>query len=81
MLVELKPLESLKPYDKNPRKNDGAVDAVIKSITEFGWRQPIVVDADNVIVVGHTRYKAAQRLGVDKVPMHVASDLWPEKKP
>ena len=79
MLIELKPVESLKPYDKNPRKNDSAVDAVIKSITEFGWRQPIVVDGDGVIVVGHTRWKAAQRLGLAQVPVHVATDLSPEK--
>src|SRR5690606_29121073 len=67
------------PYEKNPRLNDDAVDAVARSIEQFGFRQPIVVDRDGVIVVGHTRWKAAQKLGIDKVPVHVAHDLSPEK--
>ena len=52
--------------------NDDAVDAVAGSIKEFGFRQPIVVDAEGVIVCGHTRWKAAQKLGLEKVPVHVA---------
>ena len=63
MLIELRPLTSIHPYDKNPRINDDAVDAVMASLREFGFRQPIVVDADGVIICGHTRFKAAQRLG------------------
>jgi ParB-like chromosome segregation protein Spo0J len=74
MLVELRSPDSIKPYDRNPRLNDSAVDAVARSITEFGFRQPIVVDSDDVIVVGHTRWKAAQQLGLSKVPVHVATD-------
>jgi DNA modification methylase len=79
MKIELKPLTSVKPYDKNPRLNDDAVDAVAASIREFGFRQPIVVDADGVIICGHTRYKAAQKLGLGQVPVHVATDLTPEQ--
>src|SRR6266850_5402731 len=77
MNIELRPINQIKPYDKNPRHNDEAVDAVAASITEFGFRQPIVVDGDGVIVVGHTRYKAAQKLGMEEVPVHVATDLTP----
>lgn len=73
------PLADLKPYVKNPRKNDGAVDAVAKSIEQFGFKIPIVIDADNVIVCGHTRYKAAQKLGLDSVPCVVADDLSSEQ--
>jgi DNA modification methylase len=75
MLVELRPLGSIRPYPGNPRRNDHAVDAVAKSIQEFGFRQPIVVDADDVIVVGHTRLKAALKLGLAEVPVHVAVGL------
>lgn len=77
MLVEDRPLESIKPYPNNPRVNDDAVDAVAASIREFGFRQPLVVDEDNVIVVGHTRYKAALKLGLATVPVHVAVGLTP----
>ncbi|MFM7930163.1 MAG: ParB N-terminal domain-containing protein, partial [Pirellula sp.] len=55
------------------------VDAVASSIKEFGFRQPIVVDTDGVIICGHTRFKAAQKLGLEKVPIHVATDLTPEQ--
>ncbi len=79
MLIELRPLTSIRAYDKNPRINDDAVDAVAASIREYGFRQPIVVDTDGVIVCGHTRYKAAQKLGLEKVPVHVAKDLTPEQ--
>ncbi len=77
MTIELRPLAEIKPYERNPRINNAAVEAVARSIREFGFRQPIVVDADGVIVVGHTRWKAAQKLGLDKVPVHVAADLTP----
>ncbi len=75
MKIELRPLAEIKPYEKNPRINDAAVDAVAESIQRFGFRQPIVVDADGVIVCGHTRWKAAQKLGLTEVPVHVATDL------
>ena len=77
MLIELRSLTSIRPYDQNPRINDDAVDALVASIREFGFRQPIVVDADGVIICGHTRFKAAQRLGLQQVPVHVAQDLTP----
>src|SRR3990172_9375954 len=79
MKIELRPLAEIKPYEKNPRHNDAAVEAVARSIREFGFRQPIVVDADGIIVVGHTRWKAAVKLVLDKVPVHVARDLTPEQ--
>lgn len=71
-------LEDITPYERNPRKNDAAVDKVAASIREFGFQQPIVCDAAGVIIVGHTRYKAAQKLGLDTVPV-VFADL-PEEK-
>src|SRR5262245_42256396 len=77
MKVEMRKLSEIKPYENNPRLNDAAVDAVAASIREFGFRQPIVVDEDGVIVVGHTRYKAALRLGLETVPVHVATGLTP----
>jgi len=79
MKVELRNLSDIKPYENNPRHNDNAVAAVATSIREFGFRQPIVVDAEGVIVVGHARYKAALQLGLEKVPVHVATDLTPEQ--
>jgi DNA modification methylase len=79
MQVELRPITSIRPYENNPRVNDQAIDAVAASIQEFGFRQPIVVDADGVIIVGHVRYKAALKLGLKKVPVHVARDLTPEQ--
>ncbi len=79
MLVELRPIESIRPYPGNPRRNDAAVDAVAASLQAFGWRQPLVVDEDSVIIVGHTRYKAAVKLGYTQVPVHVAVGLTPEQ--
>jgi DNA modification methylase len=77
MHIELWELSRIRPYDKNPRINDQAVEAVMASLREFGFRQPIVVDAEGVIIVGHTRFKAALRLELAKVPVHVATDLTP----
>ena len=79
MSVELRPLDAVRPYANNPRQNDDAVEAVVESIRRFGFRQPIVVDADGVIVAGHTRFRAAQRLGLATVPVHVATDLTPDE--
>jgi DNA modification methylase len=73
------PIEQVKPYEKNPRKNDGAVASVANSIKEFGWQQPIVCDKDMIIIAGHTRYKAALRLGLDSVPVVVADGLTAEQ--
>ena len=75
MNVTLWPLANIKPYPGNPRHNEQAVDAVARSIQEFGFRQPIVVDEQGVIIVGDSRYKAAQRLGLTEVPVHVATGL------
>ena len=77
MHVEERALSSIRPYENNPRLNDAAVDAVAASIREFGFRQPVVVDEDGVIIVGHTRYKAALKLGLEAVPVHVAVGLSP----
>ncbi len=77
MKIELRKLTDIRPYEKNPRVNVTAVDAVAASIREFGFRQPIVVDGDGVIICGHTRWKAAHKLGLERVPVHVAKDLTP----
>jgi DNA modification methylase len=77
MKIELRKTSAIIPYARNPRQNDGAVAVVAGSIKEFGFRQPIVVDKDGVIVCGHTRWRAAQLLGLDKVPVHVATELTP----
>jgi DNA modification methylase len=77
--VELRTIEAIQPYPGNPRVNDDAVDAVAASLREFGFRQPIVVDAEGIIIAGHTRWKAAKKLGLAKVPVHVATDLTPEQ--
>ena len=74
--VEWWPIERPIPYARNPRiAPEAAVAKVAASLAEYGWRQPIVVDTQGVIVAGHTRLLAAQRLGLAQVPVHVASDL------
>jgi hypothetical protein len=70
---------SLKPYDNNPRKNDNAVERVAESIKAFGFNQPIVVDKHNVVVVGHTRLKAAILLGLNQVPVLIVDKLSDEQ--
>lgn len=80
MTVAMMPVDCLIPYARNPRKNDSAVDAVAASIKEFGFRQPVVVDDDMVILVGHTRVKAAKKLGMIEVPVHVATGLTETQK-
>lgn len=72
-------ISDIKPYPNNPRKNDDAVTATANSIKEFGWQQPIIVDKDNIIIAGHTRYKAAKQLNMDKVPVVVAKNLSKEQ--
>jgi ParB-like chromosome segregation protein Spo0J len=79
MKVEMRRMSDIKPYQSNPRHNDEAVDAVAASIKEFGFRQPLVLDETDVIVVGHTRFKAAKKLGMEFVPVHVAIGLTPEQ--
>jgi DNA modification methylase len=79
MQIEERALDTIRPYDNNPRINDAAVDSVAASIQAFGFNQPLVLDEQGVIIVGHTRYKAAQKLGLKTVPVYVAVGLSPEK--
>ena len=80
MQIEYMNIEELIPYENNPRHNDGdAVDKVAASIKEFGFKNPIIIDKDNVIVAGHTRLKAAKQLGIEKVPTIKVDDLTPEQ--
>lgn len=74
-----KPINEVIPYEKNPRINDNAVPAVMKSIEEFGFKVPIVIDKNGTIVTGHTRLKAAKKFGMKTVPCIVADDLTPEQ--
>lgn len=69
------PISDLKPYENNPRVNDNSIDAVANSIKNFGFKVPLVIDNDSVIVCGHTRLRAAQKLGLESVPCIVADDL------
>lgn len=75
MIVQNIAVDKLIPYARNPRLNDNAVDSVAASIKEFGFLVPIVIDADNVVVAGHTRLKAANKLGLSEVPCIIAEDL------
>lgn len=77
-IIEL-PLDSIVPYARNPRFNESAVDGVAESIKQFGFQQPIVIDKDNVIVAGHTRYKAAKKLGLKTAPCVRTENLTPEQ--
>ncbi|WP_288557754.1 DNA modification methylase [uncultured Lactobacillus sp.] len=79
MKVESRSIDEITPYENNPRNNDQAVGAVANSIKEFGWQQPIVVDKNMIIIVGHTRYKAAKKLGLTKVPVVIAANLSDEQ--
>lgn len=72
-------LKEIKPYEKNPRRNEEAVKYVAESIQQFGFKVPIVIDSNNVIVAGHTRWKAAKKLGINEVPCVVADDLTDEQ--
>jgi ParB-like chromosome segregation protein Spo0J len=73
--ITYKAISEIKEYEKNPRKNDGAVDKVAASIKEFGFKNPIIIDKNGIIIAGHTRLKAAKKLGFDKVPTILADDL------
>lgn len=77
--IEYKPIKDLKPYKNNPRNNDGAVEIVKKSIEEYGFKVPVIIDKNNEIIAGHTRIKAAKELGLEQVPTIQVSDLTPEQ--
>lgn len=79
MEIKMVKVEQLKPYENNPRFNDEAVEYVANSIKEFGFKVPMVIDKDNTIVAGHTRYKASMELGLKEVPCIVADDLTEEQ--
>ncbi len=77
--VRMVDINRLIPYENNPRRNEKAVEAVARSIQEFGWQSPIIVDRDFVIISGHTRRLAALSLGLKEVPVYVAEDMTPEQ--
>lgn len=77
--VVYKKIDEVLPYEKNPRINDEAVEPVAKSIENFGFKIPIVISRDNVIIAGHTRVKAAKKLGMQEVPCIIADDLTEEQ--
>ena len=79
MDIVYKKVDEIIPYEKNPRINDAAVDAVAKSIKEFGFRVPLVLDKNNVIITGHTRLRSAKMLGMTEVPCIIADNLTPEQ--
>ncbi len=78
--VELLNVQDLKEYDNNPRINKKSIEKVADSIRSYGWKVPIVVDEDMVILAGHTRLSAAKLLNIDEVPVHIAKDLSEEQK-
>ena len=77
--IEQVPIKDITPYEKNPRRNDDSVDAVANSIKAFGFRAPIIVDKDKVIIAGHTRWKAAKKLRLKTVPVIIAEDMTEEQ--
>jgi len=79
MQIEMVDINLVKEYERNPRQNDGAVDAVAASIKEFGFKVPVVVDGNGVLIAGHTRVRAARKLGMKEVPVIRAADLTPEQ--
>lgn len=79
MEIKMIKINDLKPYENNPRFNDEAVQYVANSIKEFGFKVPMVIDKNNVIIAGHTRYKASLELGLEEVPCVIADDLTEEQ--
>ena len=80
MKIEIANIDTIKPYENNPRKlSETAIEKVAMSLKEYGFRQPIVVDKDRIIVVGHTRYRASKKLGFKEVPITIADNLTPEQ--
>lgn len=77
--IQYKRIKEITPYEKNPRQNDSAVEAVAKSIKDFGFKNPIIIDKDGVIIAGHTRLRAAEYLGMTEVPTILAEDLTPDQ--
>ena len=75
MKIKNTDINDIKPYDKNPRNNANSIDKVADSIAEFGFRQPVVVDEDMIVLAGHTRLLASKQLGLKKVPVHIAEGL------
>lgn len=80
MKIENIKIQKIKPYSENPRNNANSIDKVADSIAEFGFRQPIVVDEDMIVLAGHTRLLASKKLGLDKVPVHIAEGLSSSQK-
>ena len=79
-ITETVDIDNLKPYKNNAKKHpQEQVDNIAKSIKDYGWQQPIVADKDGVIIIGHGRWMAAKKLGIDKVPVHYAVDLTKEQ--
>lgn len=72
--------DSLIPYENNPRINEKAVQRVVDSIQNFGWKVPIVIDENNIVLAGHTRLKAAEMMNLKEVPVHIAKDMTDEQK-
>lgn len=79
MKIQMIAPDKVIPYARNPRVNEHAIDKVAASLKEFGWKQPIVVDKEMVIIVGHVRHQAAKRLEMAEVPVVIAEDLTPEQ--
>ena len=80
MQIEIADINSIKPYENNPRKlSEQAIEKVAMSLKEYGFRQPIVVDKDRVIVAGHTRFRASKKLGLKQVPVSIIDNLTPEQ--
>ncbi len=79
MEIIMKKVDEIKPYEKNPRHNDEAVKYVANSIKEFGFKNPIIIDKNNVIIAGHTRLKASIHLNLESVPCIIADDLTEEQ--
>lgn len=77
--IEVVSMDEITPYENNPRINDNAIDKVVESISEFGFTNPILLDENNVIIAGHTRYEASKVLGLDKVPCIYLTDLSEEQ--
>lgn len=75
MNIQQMPVDVIRPYHRNPRKNEGAIEKIQQSIQRFGFVQPLVIDRDNVIIIGHTRFEAAKRLGMPEVACVVAESL------
>lgn len=79
LAIKYLPIDKIKPYENNPRKNDEAVKYVAESIKQFGFKNPVILDKNNVIVAGHTRLKAAEELDIKEVPCIYADDLSEEQ--